>query len=138
MSQMAISETRSIVIENDRGGDADGTLYVRKFSVMDRVLRALVMLGAIWLLAVISVLIPVAHFVLVPLLLLAGPVLALMRFRITEVNERVTGPCPTCGGDMAIPLDSSVRLPLWTYCPPAGHPIHLLDAAAGRRIGGGK
>jgi hypothetical protein len=125
---MAISETRAIVIQNDQGGGAEGTLYVRKFSVKDRVLRALVMLGVMWLLALISVLIPVAHFVLVPSLLIAGPIVALMRFRVTEVNERVTGTCPTCGGDMAIHLDSSTHLPLWTYCPPAGHPIHVLDA----------
>ncbi len=135
---MAISETRPIVIENDRGGGAEGTLYVRKFSVKDRILRALVMLGVMWLLAVMAVLIPVAHFVLVPSLLLAGPILALMRYRVTEVNDHATGACPTCGGDMAIPLDSSDRLPLWTYCPPAGHPIHLLDAhVAGRRTASG-
>lgn len=131
---MAISETRPIVIENDRGRGADGTLYVRKFSVRDRVLRALVMLGVMWLLAVLAVLIPVAHFVLVPSFLLAGPVVALRRYRVTEVNDRVTGACPTCDSEMAIPLDSSDPLPLWTYCPSAGHPIHLLDARiAGRR-----
>ncbi len=134
---MATSETRAIVIENDRGGDADGTLHVRKFSVMDRVLRALLMLGLMWLLALVSVLIPVAHFVLVPALLLAGPVVAFMRFRITEVNERVTGACPTCGREITVALEAGDRLPLWTYCPSAGDPIHLLDGADGRRLASG-
>ncbi len=134
---MAISETRSIVIENDRGGDADGILHVRKFNVMDRVLRALVMLGLIWLLALISVLVPVAHFILVPSFLLAGPVVAFLRFRVTEVNERVTGACPTCGRQITLPLEADDRLPLWTYCPSAGDPIHLLDGADSRRLASG-
>lgn len=135
---MAISETRAIIIENDRGGDVGGTLYVRKFSVTDRVLRALVMLGVIWLLAVISVAIPIAHFVLVPFFLIAGPVFALLRFRITEINERAVGACPTCGEEVSIVLDSSDRLPLWTYCPPTGDPIRLLDAdASGHRTAPG-
>jgi hypothetical protein len=134
---MAISETRAIVIEDDRGGGADGTLYVRKFSTLDRVLRALVALGVLWLLALISVLIPVAHFVLVPGFLLAGPVVALMRYRVTEVNERITWVCPSCHDALEIQLDSSDNLPMWTYCPPAGHPIQLLDARhAGRRTPG--
>ncbi len=135
---MAISETRAIVIEDDRGGGAEGTLHVRMFSVMDRVLRALVMLGVMWLLALITVVIPIAHFVLVPGFLLAGPFVALMRYRVTEVNERVTGACPVCGSDMAIPLDSSDRLPMWTYCPSTGHPIHLLDARLGGRRAAGE
>lgn len=126
---MAIAETRAIVIRNDRGAGSVGTLHVRRFNATDRLLRALAMLVAMWLLALITVLIPVAHFILVPGFLAAGPIVAYMRYRVTEVNERVVGACPTCGQEMTVTLDSSDRLPLWTYCPPAGHPVHLLDAA---------
>lgn len=124
---MTQTEIRAIVIEND-SGDAAGTLHVRCFDTRDRILRALAALGTMWLLALVSVLIPVAHFVLVPGFLLAGPVVAFMRFRVTEINEMVVGPCPTCGDPMTIEMDASDHLPMWTYCPPAGHPIHLLDA----------
>lgn len=133
---MAASETRAIVISNGNGGKAAGVLHVRRFSAGDRVRRALAVLGLMWLLAVLAVAIPIAHFVLVPLLLLAGPAAAWMRYRVTEQNERVTGDCPSCGAPVVIELDSSDRLPLWTYCPPSDDPIHLLEAPGGAGLRG--
>lgn len=131
---MAVSESRPVVIRNDEGGSVPGTLQVRKFDTRDRVLRAAVGLVLMWVLALASVPILVAHFVLVPGFLIGGLVVAYLRYRTTEVNESVTGTCPTCGNDMTITLDSSDRLPLWTYCVPSGHPIQLLDSPdAGRR-----
>ncbi len=59
--------------------------------------RAASVLAVAWLLGVLSVAIPVAHLVLVPGLLLGGPVLAYLRFRATEVVTRVHGTCPRCG-----------------------------------------
>ena len=85
------------------------------------------MLGILWLLAILAVAIPLAHFILVPGFLLAGPVAAVLRYRDTERNEQVTGECPVCGKPVTIPLDSSDRLPLWTYCPPSGDPIRVLE-----------
>lgn len=126
---MAESETRPIVITDSNGGRSDGTLYVKRFSGRDRALRALGMLGLMWLLALISVAIPIAHFVLVPGFLIAGPIVGFLRYRVTEQCERVTGACPTCGSGVSIELDSSDRLPLWTYCPPSDDPIHLLEAS---------
>lgn len=126
---MAESEARPILITDSNGGRSDGTLHVRLFSGRDRLVRALGMLGLMWLLAVISIAIPIAHFVLVPALLIAGPVAAFMRYRVTEQYERVTGACPTCGSGVSIELDSSDRLPLWTYCPPSDDPIHVREAS---------
>ena len=85
------------------------------------------MLGILWLLAILAVAIPLAHFILVPGFLLAGPVVAVLRYRDTERNEQVTGECPVCGKPVTIPLDSSDQLPLWTYCPPSGDPIRVLE-----------
>ena len=130
------SETRTIVISDSKGGKAVGTLYIRRFDTGERLLRALAALGLMWLLAVLAVAIPIAHFVLVPALLLAGPVVAWRRYRVTEQNERVTGDCPSCGAPLSIELDSSSRLPLWTYCPPADDPIHLLEAPGGAGVRG--
>lgn len=126
---MAATETRSIVISNNAGGTTAGILHLKRFGTADRVRRALAILGLTWLLAALTVLIPIAHFVLVPALLLAGPVLAWMRYRVTERNERVIGACPSCGKEFTLELDSADRLPLWTYCPPTDDPIRLLDAA---------
>lgn len=122
---MSEAETRPILIENDAGAIRHGELRVRKFSGRERWLRALGMLGALWGLAVVAVFIPIAHFVLVPGLLLAGPVLAVLRYRAGEVVEGACGECPTCGRAITVVLDPAARLPLWTYCPPSNDPICL-------------
>jgi len=50
-----------------------------------------------WGLAIAAVFLPVLHFVLVPALLLGGPILALQRLgeRVTVLD--VSGNCPGCG-----------------------------------------
>ncbi|MDR2877119.1 MAG: hypothetical protein LBV36_03645 [Chromatiales bacterium] len=126
---MSAIEKRSIVISNNAGATSVGTLYVKQFGARDRVLRALAALGLVWLLAVLAILIPGLHFVLVPALLIAGPVVAFRRFRITAQNERATGACPSCGKEFSLALDSDDPLPLSTYCPPSDDPIQLLDGS---------
>jgi hypothetical protein len=59
--------------------------------------RALVALAACWGLAFPAVFLPVAHFVLVPGLLLAGPVLAALRLREGRRLVEIRGACPRCG-----------------------------------------
>ncbi len=128
---MSTAETRAIVITNSDGVRTAATLHCTRFGTRDLVLRALGTLAIIWLLGLFTVAIPIAHFVLVPALLLAGPVLAWRRYRITEQSDRVEGVCPTCSVPFTKELDASDRLPLWTYCPPADHPIQMVEAAPG-------
>jgi hypothetical protein len=122
---MSVAETRPILIENDAGVSRAGTLQLQVFSERERGLRALKILGILWGLAVVTVFIPVAHFVLVPGFLIAGPVMAVQRYRTGESVEGATGVCPTCGQPVTVPLDPAARLPLWTYCPPSNDPIRL-------------
>jgi hypothetical protein len=122
---MSVAETRTILIENDAGESRAGTLHVQVFSDRERWLRALRMLGIMWGLAVLTVFIPIAHFVLVPGFLIAGPVMAVLRYRAGESVEGATGECPTCGQPVTVPLDPATRLPVWTYCPPSNDPICL-------------
>ena len=69
----------------------DRTLAARAW----RALRAL--LGA-WAAAAASVLLPIVHFVLVPTLVLAGVVLAVLRLREDRSLLELTGTCPRCKG----------------------------------------
>lgn len=126
-------ETRPILIENNAGARSAGTLRVRRYADGERWLRALKLLGGMWLVAAATVFIPIAHFVLVPGFLLAGPVMAVLRFRVGETLEAALGACPTCGRDIEVALDPAARLPLWTYCSPSNDPIHLraVDGPAG-------
>jgi transposase-like protein len=50
-----------------------------------------------WGLALVSVFIPVAHFVLVPTFALAGVLLAALRAREDRRLMEVRGACPRCG-----------------------------------------
>jgi hypothetical protein len=122
---MSVAETRPILIENDAGASRTGVLRVRKFSERERWWRALAMLGFMWGLAVATAFIPLAHFVLVPAFLIAGPVTAVLRYRAGEHVEVATGECPTCGRVTTVPLDPAARLPVWTYCTASNDPIRL-------------
>jgi hypothetical protein len=59
--------------------------------------RVLAGLGMFWGLALASVFIPVAHFILVPAFLLTGLVVALRRAREDRRLIRLRGACPRCG-----------------------------------------
>lgn len=134
---MAATETRPIVISNNAGDSSTaGTLYVKRFETADRVRRAFAILGVMWLLAVLTLVIPLVHFVVPPALLIAGPVLAWRRYRVTEASERVTGTCPSCGREFSLELDTADRLPMSTYCSPSDDPIRLLEIADGVAVRG--
>jgi hypothetical protein len=62
-----------------------------------RLARALGVLALCWGGALVAVFIPVAHFVLVPGLAIAGVVWAVLRMRERERLLRVHGTCPRCG-----------------------------------------
>lgn len=73
-------------------GDAE----IKEYTPRERTLRALKTLGAFWGLAIISVLIPVLHFILVPGFLLLGPIMAWLQYRQEiQVNNAHTQ-CPEC------------------------------------------
>jgi len=70
---------------------------VVQLTMAERATRALTGLGACWGLAVLAVFIPVAHFVLVPTLLMAGIVVGVRRLREDHILTHVHGACPRCG-----------------------------------------
>jgi hypothetical protein len=63
----------------------------------ERFARTLTGLGMFWGLAVASVFIPVAHFILVPTFVVAGIVMAVKRAREDRRLLLVRGVCPRCG-----------------------------------------
>jgi len=73
----------------------------------NRTLRAARTLAACWGLAVVAVFLPLLHFVLVPGLLVLGPVLAWSRLREECTLVRVDGACPAC----ALPLHEKLGHP---------------------------
>src|SRR4051794_18352309 len=83
-----------------------GTALIQEWSQKERSRRALRMLGILWGLMLISVLIPVAHFVLVPAFFLAGPIVA---FIVHDQRKAIVGGegiCPQCGKPFTIAKSS--------------------------------
>ena len=117
---------RPIVLKS---GDAtgEGVLHLQTFDAKERKIRAAKTWALMWLLAVLSLPIIIAHFVLVPGFLIAGPVLAMKRYRVTEVPDHVSGLCPSGKEEFNLRLEASDHLPMWSYCPVCNASLQLLE-----------
>lgn len=79
-----------------------------------RAQRAAKALGLCWGAAIVAVFLPLLHFVLVPALLIAGPVAALVRYREQRSVLGFDGACPACGAALverrALPSHDEVAI----------------------------
>ncbi|HKZ06268.1 MAG TPA: hypothetical protein VJU81_12425 [Methylomirabilota bacterium] len=82
---------------------APATARVARQTPADRMRRVLTALGIFWGLAIPAVFMPVAHFILVPSLLLIGAVVAALRSREDMRLLGAHGRCPRCGVDQEFP-----------------------------------
>ncbi len=123
---MSEKKTEAIVIKGNDTEAIVGELHSCSFSSTERMVRAGKLLGIAWLLALITAFIPIAHFFLVPLFLIAGPVMAFMKYKAETVLEKAHGACPECSKTVDIILDPTDKLPKRTYCPDCNKPLQLL------------
>ncbi len=123
---MPSGKTESIAIKSDDKGAKAGVLHSMVYSPSERTGRALKVLLVAWLLAGVALFIPIAHFFLVPIFVIAGPVMALSRYRADVVPDKVTGRCPECGESITIELEPADKLPKWSYCPSCNRSLHLV------------
>jgi len=124
---MASNTQMLITIKDDEGNQTEGTMYYTVYSPADRTKRAVTALVGCWIIAVISIPIPVAHLALVPGFLIAGPVLAYFRLKMEESKEKVRGICPRHDGEVTIKLENTDTLPKYTYCPECDGAIQLVE-----------
>ncbi len=124
---MAEKEERIVQIKCDEQPHGEGILHVTRYDKKERSKRALTMLGLCWLAAAGSIPIIIAHWVLVPGFLIAGPVLAYIRMNQAIVKEGISGKCPVQDQDIKIDMDPSENLPKWTYCPACKKSIQLVE-----------
>ncbi len=87
------------------------------FSRKEQKTRAIKALLIFWLIALVSILIPIAHFILVPGFLIAGAIVASRKWRITEEGHEAAGVCPACDQQIVLDLDKNSDLPQWVHCP---------------------
>src|SRR2546430_9100307 len=67
-----MERVQGVLLRGYHGAPTSGTVTIREFNRDERVRRALAGLGKWWGVAIVSVFIPVAHFVLVPSFLAYG------------------------------------------------------------------
>ena len=123
---MTTMVTRPILVKS---GDItnEGVLHSQAFDDRERKIRAAKIWGMMWLFAVLSLPIIIAHFVLVPGFLIAGPVMAYNRYRVQEIPDHVSGNCPAGKEEFTLQLESSDHLPMWTHCPTCNASLHLQE-----------
>ena len=96
------AETIEVRVRGFGGGESRATLTVERYEKGERVRRGFVGLGWSWLAAAGAIFIPGLHFILVPVLLLAGPIIFLVRSRRASAVTGGSGSCPECGATFSI------------------------------------
>jgi hypothetical protein len=79
--------------------------------------RALKALAMLWGLALLTVLVPIAHFVLVPGFFVAGIVVGLRKLREPATVTGVSGLCPKCGEERTFEADGKLTATSKVTCP---------------------
>ena len=105
---------------------APARVAVRRRDARQRTLRALKTLAACWGLAVAAVFLPVLHFVLVPGLLVLGPVLAWSRWREAHSLLLAEGDCPACAVRQHFTLGQRWRERTMLRCESCGRSLELM------------
>lgn len=95
-------------------------LIVHHVTRRERLLLALERLGIVWSFAVLAVAVPVLHLVLVPALLLAGPLAAVVAtWRDVRVVTGQALACPKCRGKIVVD-DERMGWPVRLDCGACG------------------
>lgn len=113
--EAVIGEERRVVVTGYSGRTA-ATVLVVSYDRAQRLRRALTGLGTWWGVALLSVLIPIAHFVLVPSFFLYGLYTFARRLTADQVAVAGLGTCPDCGREQALDLTGRWSVPRTTSC----------------------
>jgi hypothetical protein len=105
---------------------------VRERDSAERTARALKGAGVCVGLAAVSILLPIAHFVLVPGFLIAAPFVALRRLREGASFVGLVGTCPRCNEERKFEAKGAFTPGLKTACPACSFAIEVeAEPAAG-------
>jgi len=84
------------------GKRSAGEVRIQRWSSSARLTRGAKALGLMWGLAIASIIVPFAHFFLVPAFLVAGPIVAYFIGRQRSTVLGGTGKCPACDAPFVI------------------------------------
>lgn len=105
--------------------DSPAVVTLRHRNRRDRLVAVLKTWAISWLAAIAAVFLPVLHFILVPSLLIGGPLYALAQGNEHTTLMRASGKCPACDG--AVELTQKRRaVPAVAFrCDRCGRPLEL-------------
>jgi hypothetical protein len=110
------SRVQAFTLTGYSGQPTQGTATVQEFSRDERLRRALGGLGKWWGVALLSVFIPVAHFILVPSFLLYGIWQFAQRLGTASLAINAHGICPDCHTEQTLELATRWRVPQPVTC----------------------
>ena len=117
--------TQTIQLKSQAGNTNQADMTFVTYSNAERKTRAIKALLGFWALAVLSIPIIIAHFVLIPGFLIGGVVMSSKRWKTEKEAESVSGVCPACGNAITIKLEKKGDLPQWQYCPSCADSLEL-------------
>jgi|GEM_PF-4531498 len=129
---VAVGQHIAVELHTYNGSDTLGSMTVEQANSAARAKRALLTLGGWWVAAVISALVPFAHWVLVPTLFLLGPVMAAFALSRDRVVRDGVGTCPTCAAAVTF-AGASRPESFSTTCPACGLTITITVVVDSRR-----
>jgi hypothetical protein len=110
------TRVQPFLLSGYNGRPTQGTVTIRAFTRQERWRRAVAGLGQWWGVGLVSVFIPVAHFVLVPSFLLYGAWQFVYRLGTTELATGARATCPDCHTAQALELAARWRAPQPVTC----------------------
>ncbi|MBL1292489.1 MAG: hypothetical protein COB61_001300 [Thiotrichales bacterium] len=112
--------------DNEKHGRGEGVLHYRAFSQSARVSRAILLLVYCWLVAVVTIPIPILHLIAVPGFFIGGIILFVQQLRSKTHVESALGQCPVHVAEVDIPLEHHMWPPVWVHCPECKASLHLV------------
>ena len=126
-SSAAVAPRPALTVSGYHGAPTPATLVVAAFDRGQRVRRALKALAGCWGAMVVSVFLPVAHFVLVPSFFVIGIWQFFKRLEMQEQVRGAHGRCPDCGTEQDFELGSR-RFPQSVTCAGCHRGLTLANA----------
>ncbi|HEY3220820.1 MAG TPA: hypothetical protein VGJ80_08810 [Gemmatimonadales bacterium] len=111
-----MTETRTYRLSGYSSTPSIATVTIRSFDKPERIRRAIKGLATFWGVAIGSVFIPVAHFLLVPSFALYGAYTFVERLGAQQVVIAAEGTCPDCGKPQKLDTAGRWQLPRNVAC----------------------
>jgi len=123
---MAEHIKQEIQLKSQQSGQTNrAEMHTICFTEQEQKMRALKALAMFWLIALLCVLLPIAHFILVPGFFIGGIIAAKRRWNTQREGIDANGTCPACNNEIQINLDKNADLPQWHDCPQCGDALEL-------------